>query len=385
MKISKSLLWTILIIFPLGQLTRLPLNLPMINLYFHDFLVAALIFFWLKQKGIKKITSNKLFKPYLSFLGAGLVSLLINLNNWGWQNSLIGSLYLFRWGAYFIVYLATLNLKRQEKRFTINLLILAGWLTAILGLVQYFVYPDFRSWALFNWDPHLYRAVGAFFDPGFIGLIYVLTLVLIALTYWKRLKKLRCKILGWLIIPVYLALALTYTRSAYLALLTAAGIIAWRKKTLKFFLLVAALLSLTILILPRRSGIGTKLERRDSLWARIENWEQAVKITKNSPLFGVGFNNYRWAQQKAGYLQKDWQENHAGAGADNSALFILATTGFIGFFAYFHFTFKMNQVGSLIFTTSMFSWLIHSFFNNSLFYPWLMIWGWLLLGLASDS
>ena len=39
---------------------------------------------------------------------------------------------------------------------------------------NYFIFPDVRSLAVDQWDPHYYRLVGSLLDPGFTGIILVL-------------------------------------------------------------------------------------------------------------------------------------------------------------------------------------------------------------------
>ncbi len=385
MKINWFLLLIILVLFPLGQLTRLPLGIPMVNVYLQDLFVVCLVVIFIKQRGLKELKKNRIFISLLPFLFLASFSLLPSIPTWGWERTALGGLYLVRYAAYFFIFLSVAELKKIEKKKILNCLMLGGWLAAILGLIQYFVYPDFYSWELFNWDPHLFRVVGTYFDPGFTGMIYVQTLVLGFILFWPKIKKFDWKFISFWVLPVYLALALTYSRSSYLAFLVAVAVIAWFKKTRRFFFLTMGIFLITIVFLPRPQSIGTKLERRDSIYSRLESWGNALNIARQSPLLGVGFNNYRWAQKKAGFLEDNWQENHAGGGADSSFLFVLATTGIFGLMAYLYFFKRVVKKNQLLVLATFVPWLIHSFFNNSLFYPWLLVWGWIVLGAVSDA
>ena len=69
--------------------------------------------------------------------------------------------------------------------------------------------------------------------------------------------------------------------------------------------------------------------------------------------------------------------SHACSGSDSSLLFILATTGVVGFLIFLRLV--INVAGSLngsfediIFVASSTALLVHSLFSNSLFYPWIM-------------
>ncbi|MBL7078441.1 O-antigen ligase family protein [Candidatus Shapirobacteria bacterium] len=384
MNLSKTFLFLILIIFPLGQLVRLPLGWLMVNIYLQDLFVLGLAVSFLKREGLKGLRVSKLFQSFRPFLIISVLSLAINIPVWGGRNTLTGSLYLVRYLAYFFIFLTVEGFNQGEKKQVLKMLFLSGWLAAVLGLIQYFIYPDFRSWELFNWDPHLYRVVGTFWDPGFTGMIYLQALVLIVILNWSKIKNINWRFFSFWVLPIYLALVLTYSRSVYLALLIAIGVIAWFKKTKKFFLVGSGILLVTIIFLPRLSSIGTKIERRDSVYSRLENWRHSLTIVRQNPLLGVGFNNYRWAQKEAGFLEDDWEKNHAGAGADSSILFILATTGIFGLIAYLLFFKELLRGSGLLILATFIPWLIHSFFNNSLFYPWLIIWGWIVLGAVSD-
>jgi len=385
----QALLWILLIIFPLGQLTRLPLNLPGINVYVHDLIIALILIIGFKNYRKAK-NASPLTKQIIAFLAVALFSWLINLFRWGIKDSFLGSLYLLRWFAYSSIYFAIHWLAENSKGFKkkmFGLMIISGTTTAILGLIQYFYYPSFRPMTIFGWDPHLYRIVGTFYDPGFAGMIYLLILIFLIIHCWNQIIGKNFKIL-FLLFVVYCAFALTYARSAYLAFLVAAATIGLKKKSLKFFLFLAGLLMLTVLILPRQAGIGTRLERKDTFWARIKSWENGIKIISTSPLFGVGFNNYRLAQKEKGFLENNWLDSHSGAGSDSSLLFVTAATGILGLASYFYFLWvvfklscKNNSKIKLISLATIASLLTHSLFNNSLFYPWILIWWWIILGL----
>jgi hypothetical protein len=72
----------------------------------------------------------------------------------------------------------------------------------------------------------------------------------------------------------------------------------------------------------------------------------------------------------------------AAAGMDSSLLFVAATTGIIGAAAYIYLLFSMIRNGkkSRFYIASFAALLVHSLFVNSLFYPWVMIWMWILTG-----
>jgi O-antigen ligase len=154
-----------------------------------------------------------------------------------------------------------------------------------------------------------------------------------------------------------------------------------KRKRIIFIIIIIFIISLTLL--PRPGGEGVKLERVASFIQRVENWQTAINIWKNYSIFGVGFNNYRYAQHKLGFLiQPDWKITHAGAGVDNSFLFVLVTSGIIGEILFLNFWLRVLVASkSRLVVGSLVAVFVHSLFINSLFYPWVMIWVWFLLDL----
>lgn len=300
---------------------------------------------------------NVLLKPIFSFVAVGVISLLIGLFKFEYQQIGIGAMYLLK----FLIYSSLSGVLIQSNK----LIPIIGIGAAILGLVQYFIIPDIRFLSLWNWDPHYYRVVGTFLDPGFTGIILVLTLVFIVINRYHKF--------WWTI--VYLAMALTYSRASYLAFFTAFTWISYQKRTWKYFLVSLCLISMTVTILPRSSdGEGVKLERTSSVWARIESWKTAWKIFSNNPIIGVGFNTYRYAQKASA-------ESHAGAGSDSSILLVMATTGILGllfYLKYLKILWKLSNK-NLVLSTSLVAIFVHSWFLNSLFYPSIMLWVALLI------
>lgn len=392
MKIVNALLFGYLILFPFGQLTRLPLSLagaPEIHVYLIDLIVAGLVGSWLGWKLVKrsKFILPPLAKPIFFFSLIAFLSLVFNAPLLTNREVVVSSLYLFRWMAYAGIYFVIIDVRKyfnELKWDSISrYLLVVGVAVAVFGLIQYVLWPDLRPLETLAWDPHFYRVVSTFLDPGFTGLILVLTLILLIIIYWQKfLKKKSLFTLHYSLFTIlYIALALTYSRSSYLAYFVGMGVIAWRKKALKFFLTVLLLGIVTLLVLPRPAGEGGKLGRTYSIEARIENWKHALIIARYHPLVGVGFNAYRFAQKDYGFLEKDeWQVTHAGAGADSSLLFVFATTGILGLFAYLWLWLRILQTKKLIILASAVALLTHSLFLNSLFYPWVMAWMWILVG-----
>jgi len=181
-------------------------------------------------------------------------------------------------------------------------------------------------------------------------------------------------ILGQLI--AFVALLLTYSRSSFLALGTVVVVWAIIRKNWKLF---GALVAFTavIVVLPKIPGDTLKLTRLDSSLARVGNWQESLTLIAKAPVFGYGFDTLRYLSPAAGDIV-----SKAAAGLDSSILFILATTGIVGLIAYINLFISMIRMGrhTTFYIASLSALLVHSLFVNSMFYPWVMIWMWILTG-----
>jgi len=354
-KILKLSILSLFIVLPFGQLTRLPIPHSVINIYLHDFIISFIFICWLTTKPKKP---PNLIKPISLFILTALVSLIIASFRFPSQSILISSLYLIRWSIYASLYfvLSDKNLKLPLKK----LLVISASLLAIFSLIQYLFLPDTRFLKILHWDDHYYRVISTLGDPTFVGIILVLALILLPSlsSPW------------WLYLLFLLPLLLTYSRSSYLSLLVAAITAVILKTKHKILLIITIFLLITLPFLPRPGGEGVKLERRFSITQKVANYREGIAIFQQSPIFGIGFNTLRFYRQD--------QISHAAAGLDSSLLFILATTGLIGLLAYLNLLKRLWQTSNIL-KISLSALLIHSLFSNSLFYPYVMIWLWVLL------
>ncbi len=323
--------------FPLIDVSIILLFL--INLYSH-----------FKNKDLK--INNKYFLYFLIF---AWISLLINLFRYQ-INSLNPIFYLIRLTCLLSFFILPVNIENKFKKiFYISIIA-----NIIFGFIQYFFWPDFTYFDSLNWDPHLYRLVSTFFDPTFTGLIYLFFIIKTFLD-----KKIPYRIP--LLIISYIAMALTYSRSTYLAFLIAFIFIAKHFKKFYILLFSFGIMLLTILLLPRLSGEGTKLERTSSITAKIKNYQEALIVFKKSPLIGIGYNNIPFIRNIK------IPNSHANSGFDGSLATIFVSTGLIGgilFLLGLKILFKkLSLLQKIMFVVILF----HSIFANSLLYPWILI------------
>ena len=365
-KLQEIILFIFLIIFPFGQLLKLsfqPIDV-----------IVGLAFLYILLFSVKKTKPIVIIE---NFLIAAMFSLLFSLSFFGAGQLILGILYLLRLTlyVYFILFVYDYVSKSKDRKdLLFNGLILVCLFSAIFGWLQYFWFPDFRSFTVFGWDDHLLRLIGTFLDPGFTSIVIVFGTIA---TLYKYIFTKNRRFL-WLVFFFILTLAFTYSRAGYVSLAVGGIYLAITEKKIKQLSLIFAAFIIILLSLPGTEGEGVRLERTASANARLLNYSQTIKIIQSSPLFGVGFNNICLA--KSVLIGINEQESHACSGADSSLLLILATTGVVGFIiflwvlqSFYRFISLKGIYGKALIACS-FALFTHSLFVNSLFYPWVMGW-----------
>lgn len=380
-RFQEKIIFLFLIVFPFGQLLRFDVHLLGRDIPFLaiDVVVGLVALFAL----VNKSKYPKIWKYSVSFLTVLFFSYLLSLVTF--KNNLIyaDGLYLLRLASYFLFVVFVFNYARTKKVKEKLFLSLAGvsLFSAAFGWIQYFFWPDFRPFVIYGWDDHLYRMVGTFLDPGFTSIIFVFGALVSIILFLRENKKRYFLSFCFLIV----SLAFTYARAGYLALLAGLFVIAALKRKVKGYLIFVVLFFLLILLLPRPASEGANLERTASVNARFTNYTQILEIFKKNPLFGVGYNNICLAREK--YLNDANVLSHSCYGSDSSILLILATSGLIGFSVFIHLIKRiLDDSDDGIYKTTLVSsgaaLFIHSLFVNSLFYPFVLGWMAILIGLS---
>ncbi len=300
-------------------------SLKITNKYFFYFLVYSWILFFLSCFRFKIFSLNSIF-------------------------------YLIRFSCILSLFIFPLKISLKQHRL-FYLFIIAN---IFFGFIQYFFWPNFTYFDVNQWDPHLYRLVSTFFDPTFTGLIYLLFLIKI---YFDKKIPYR----PVLLIISYLALSLTYSRSSYLSFIIAFAFISVSTKKIRPFLISLILVLATIFCLPRQPGEGTKLERTSSIFAKIENYQEGINLFSQHPIFGIGYNNIPILRENKNQI------SHSNSGFDSSLLTLLISTGIIGIALFLIGGKTFYQSAQLSTKTFIWAILVHSFFANSLLYPWTLL------------
>lgn len=385
-KILKYLFYLTLFSIIPGPLGILPLGIGQVNVYVTDIFVGFIGLIWITniRQAIKIIKADTVAKYFCIFLSIATLSLIFSPINMNMSEKIISGLYLIRLLAYFFVYLTSRKLIKEKiisGDFILKLMILIGLILASLGWLQYFMYPDLRNLYYLGWDPHFKRIFSTYLDPNYFGLVLILTLISIT-SGWKK------NFYVWSIVKslfVFMTLMFTYSRSSYLALVCAVVYLMHVMKRFKFLPVILLLILISALLLPRPAGVGVQLERVFSIETRVENWQHAFKIFIDHPILGIGFNTVRYAKNQYNFGQDNLIDNHAGAGFDNSFMFIAVTTGILGLSSFLIFFYNTFQRADIWAKTSLIAIIIHSLFLNSFFLPWVMVWMWVILAIGRDS
>ncbi len=360
--------------FWLGNIIRIPLFVST-SISFIDICVGLVFLLNVPYlyRHRKILFQQSLFKATAQFLVVALASLLVASPLYTFNQLFIGSLYLVR----LICCMSILFVPHHFSFRHIRILI-TGFV--LLGFMQYFLYPNLRYLLYLGWDDHYLRLFSSLLDPNFSGVLFVVMIV----TLLIRPDGKKSDPLDYVIaILTFCALLLTYSRSAYIVAITAALSLTIAKKKLHYFLILLLIFAAGLILLPKKlPSEGVDLLRTASISARAQEYKKATKVIKENPLLGIGYNTYRYARES--YFGKESSQfpAHAASGVPNSYLFILATTGIIGF------VFFINWLGALwseyarrshLAIPLLVAYMCSGLFDNTLVYPFLMVWVFLIL------
>jgi hypothetical protein len=356
-------------------------------IYFHDIVAVFLILATaVKVLRTKKFKKGIFLFPIGSFIALSSFSLLMNIGRLPWPDVWGGSLYLVRWILYASLYFVVLN--TSTPKYWTKMLCIFGCVFSFLGLLQFVLYPQLANLSYLGWDPHYYRLFSTILDPNFASLIIGLTIIL-STAYWHVWPLWATVAINGTLLT---ALVLTYSRSGFLSFVVSGIAYMFLTKRYKMVILFGAFVALFAFI-PRSPLDVTSMFRKTSSLARVHNLQVSWELAMRSPVIGFGFNTIKSLQLKPMGTEAPTIMSRAGAGIDNSFLFLLATVGFAGAAIYCWLVYRMISVGNLVtrkkkdgktmaivLISTLVAVVIHSNFNNSLFYAWTMIWIWVLVG-----
>lgn len=388
---SFLLIATILSLIP-GQLVRIPVA-DQSFVTISDLLVLVTDFVFLASSLFVKKSLKLPYKitfPVVIFTLAAFASTFLASTQFSLTQITVSLLFLVRFILYFFLFVVVANTVTKDKiNDFVNVIMTTGAIFVLLGFLQLLIFPDLSFLTIYGWDPHQRRIASTLLDPNFSGWLFTfLFTTSTALYLYKR----QTRYLAFSLIT-FLAIVLTFSRSTYLAWTTAVLIMGILKspKLLLASLIIFALAFFSIGQV--RSRIIGALEVDETAQARLQSWQNALTIFKGNLAFGVGFNTYRFAQDKYGLFSEDNPlGGHSGAGSDSSILLVAATTGITGLAVYIFllasiFQALKNKIKTSYLHLAVFAsycaLLVHSQFVNSLFFPQIMLFLWVSLGLVA--
>ncbi len=336
------------LIWPFGHLLKI------FSFYLLDIACFFVFITFLFGGNLIKFKKNILFRSLNVFWFSLLVSILYSLWQQKAQAPAINFLYYLRTLVYpflaFSIFIQNSDDLKKVIRFS-------GLAFFVLGIAQYLLLPDLRLYKNIGFDDHYYRLAGTLLDPNFTGAVLATAIVylLLAKEYLTSIFAL-------------VGLALTFSRASYLSFILTALTIFLQKKYKKLLLLFP-LLALLILFSPKPFGEGVNLFRTYSISSRLASFGNGLQLLGQNPLFGVGFG-----QLTGPYGQK--------ISVDNSYIYLLAGSGILGFVSFLFVIFAILKTSHKNTYLLLLPILIHSLFNNSFFYIWIMSLFWVIVGFS---
>lgn len=365
-------LWALIATLSLGQLQRLQIT-PNIAGYVHEVFLA--LFAAASIRNIK-IDHKLALRAKAIFLNSNtwwiLWAVLLTIAASIWNMDIVPMLYLARlglivggvWGIYQQFQENHLYLKRT---FLALAVIWAG-----LGIIQLAFIPDTRFLSAFGWDDHYYRLIGPLFDPGFMGMAFVLGILL---TFSPKLvpdKRIQTILVSLLTI----AIALTFSRASYGALLLSLSglFVLSRKHNPRTILISVGMFLLVLAVVPKPGGEGVKLQRTSTIIAR---GEQITALTEGLSLktiiFGQGLFQIRQVTPQP--ANSSFELPYHARIPDNIFVTVLQGTGLVGI-ALLTLSlkkslrfFQRNPLTGIALSALLF----HSLFSNTLLQPFILI------------
>lgn len=367
-----SLYYVTTLLFLLGQLGRVSFLNQHINMYFYEIpFILLLLCLCIKYKFEPLRYFAKVTIPLGFFSLFMLFGLQQNSHLYLPLENGIALLYNLRLLTYlfsipYVTYYFMAEI-RSLKHLKKGILIIIMLIIAS-AFFQYTFYPNLRNLLYLGWDPHLYRVFGVFFEPYLaataFGMIFYYLLELHSsrkvFTYLKYV----------LIFLSLILLALTFSRTAYLAFAFVTLFYLCLRKRWLYMGLFLVLFAGVIIIIPKPEGVGINLLRTFSVFTRVENTKQGIEMWRKDPYFGVGYNRVGFARIE-NKTNINTEASHAGSSYHSSFITILASTGWIGLLLFIVILHSLSSFSILSRIIVIFISLI-SFGDNALLHPFIL-------------
>lgn len=307
---------------------------------FNELALASMLvagFFCLSSWKAVRVDRVSIIALLFAMIGAG--SAVWSVERFGMTPlDLVVSLsYLARWLMYFALYVTLINVVRLDgietlwwavETMLVGLALFGIFQSAFLPGFAQMVYSDNRS---FNWDEQGRRLVSTVLEPNIAA-----TMLMIGTLVHAARISVGATVRGWKVLVIFVALVLTISRSAAVGMVFGLMVIfAARGLSRRLLRVMAAAGALGLLASPfliryllayQKFSVG----EGSSAAARLSGWLETLRIVSDYPLFGIGFNAYRYAVESYGVKIL----GASSFAADGGLLFIMAMTGIFGLASY---------------------------------------------------
>ncbi len=343
---NKWSLYLAILVWPFGHLLKFS------NIYLLDIVCFLVFITFTLGDNFNKYKTGLLFKSLNVFWFSLLVSILYALWKHELSSPTTNLFYYLRVLAYpFLAFSYFVHKSDDLKKISV----VSATIFVGLAVTQYLLLPDLRIYKNLGFDDHYYRLAGTLVDPNFTGAILATfaILFLVAKKYFASLV-------------LIVSLALTFSRASYLAFVATMIPFVVNKKFLKL-LWIVLLLALAVYFSPKPFGEGVNLFRTYSIFSRVESIRNGVQLFLEKPITGQGF----------GMLTNSIGDK---VSVDNSYVYLLASSGLLGLASFVSVLFAVLKTTKKDTYLLLLPILIHSLFNNSFFYIWIMSLFWVLVG-----
>jgi O-antigen ligase len=189
------------------------------------------------------------------------------------------------------------------------------------------VYPESRAYL--DWDIQGHRLVSTVLEPNIAA-----AMLLVGLLVQLAQLSVGVRVARWRPLLLFVALVLTLSRSGALGLVSGVATIllarGLSKRLLRWIVVVTGLVLLALPKLITFASSYGKFSTGGSAAARVVSWVQALRVFRDHPLFGIGFNTFGFVQERYGYTRF----GTAAYSSDGGLLFIAVLTGVVGLAVY---------------------------------------------------
>jgi len=369
-----------------GLILFLPISTAGVEIF-----ASLLIFFFFIKKLLKPDFYFFKNRTHLYLLFFVIFNVLSLFNSGIYLKKSLNALF-FKWLEYILIFLIvqdTLNNPKKIRNVLVIFLAVAG-LVAIDGIFQKFFGFDFLRQKRLNLaQDGLFYAVSGPFNHfnNFAGYLVCILLIALSLFFLKTKKIIYQLGLSLLIILLGLCLLLTFSRGGWLSFLLGVILMLILSRRLKIILPIVFIFIVILILIPtlRERAIFTFQKGGDA--TRFKIWEGAFRIIKESPFLGKGVGTFM------DYFPK-YTQNLGVQYAHNCFLQIWAETGIFSLLSFLLFIGSILikgikflgtvPIGSYPFLigliSSIFAFLVGSFFDTHLYSLQLAMLFWFLVG-----